>query len=316
MDIILKNQLNSTLEQTNFPIGKLYRGKVRDNYTVNGKRIIVCTDRLSAFDRIICTIPFKGQVLNQLTAFWFNETRHIVKNHVIEIPDPNVIVAKECKPIPIEMIVRGYITGVTKTSLWFNYSSGQRKFFSAVLPDNMKKDQKLGEPILTPTTKMEAHDRNLSRDEIKKFVPLEVFRQMEETAFRLFDFGSRLAERRGMILVDTKYEFGLLDDQLMLIDEIHTPDSSRFWFADTYEKLFSQGQPQRELDKEYVRRWLASKGFLGEGQIPPIPDEIRVEAARRYIQAFETLSDKKFNPDSQNASERIGAWLKENGYLR
>lgn len=313
---MLKNQLNNTLEETNFSVGKVYHGKVRDNYTANGTRIIICTDRLSAFDRIICTIPFKGQVLNQLACFWFSETKHIANNHLIEMPDPNVMIAKECKTIPVEMIVRGYITGVTKTSLWINYSNGQRNFFGTVLQDNLKKDQKLNEPILTPTTKLEARDRNLSRNEIEKFVPLDIFEQMEETALKLFDFGSRLAEKRGLILVDTKYEFGLLDDQLMLIDEIHTPDSSRFWFADTYEKLFSQGQPQRELDKEYVRRWLASKGFLGEGQIPPIPDEIRVEAARRYIQAFETLSGKKFNPDSQNASERIGAWLKEKGYLR
>ncbi|MBI2076203.1 MAG: phosphoribosylaminoimidazolesuccinocarboxamide synthase [Candidatus Aenigmarchaeota archaeon] len=315
MDVMLRNQLNNTLAETSFSFGKLYRGKVRDNYTINGRRIIICTDRLSAFDKIICTIPFKGQVLNQLAAFWFNETRRIAKNHLIEMPDANAIIAKECKPIPIEMIVRRYITGVTKTSLWFNYSKGERKFFSAVLPNNLKKDQKLGEPIITPTTKMEKHDRNLSRNEIEKFVPVDIFRQMEETSFRLFEFGSGLAESRGLILVDTKYEFGLCDGELTLIDEMHTPDSSRFWFANTYEKLFSQGQPQRELDKEYVRRWLASKGFLGEGPVPAVPEDVRIEAAKRYIEAFEILTDKKFEPDTRDASKRIEKNLMKKGYI-
>ncbi len=314
-DSVLKNQLNKTLKETNFSIGKFYHGKVRDNYSANGKRIIVCTDRLSAFDRVICTIPFKGQVLNQLASFWFGETKKIAKNHVVAVPDPNVLVANECKVIPIEMIVRGYITGVTKTSLWFNYSNGQREFFGVTLPGGLRKDQRLEEPILTPTTKLEAHDRNLNRQDVKKLVAPEMFSRMEEIASRLFSFGSKLAEKRGMILVDTKYEFGLLGDELILVDEIHTPDSSRFWHAGSYEKLFAEGKPQRELDKEYVRRWLAAKGFVGDGQVPVVPDEIRIEAAKRYIEAFEVFTNEKFEPDTAEPASRIEKNLREKGYI-
>ena len=249
----IKNQLNYTLKKTNLNIGKKYEGKVRDNYILDGKRIIITTDRISAFDRVLCTLPFKGQVLNHTSAFWFEKTKNVVKNHVIDVPDPNVMVVKECKLIPVEMVVRGYITGVTKTSAWYNYEKGVRNFCGNVLPEGMKKNQKFEKPIITPTTKAEygAHDESLSGKEIIKrnIVDEKIYKQMEKAALALFDFGTKLVAKNNLILVDTKYEFGLDEkENLTLIDEIHTPDSSRFWIKDSYEKLFSQG---KEPEKVY-----------------------------------------------------------------
>ncbi|MDP6548039.1 MAG: phosphoribosylaminoimidazolesuccinocarboxamide synthase, partial [Candidatus Woesearchaeota archaeon] len=251
-DEILKNQLNFNLEKTNFNIGKRYEGKVRDNYLLGDKRLIITTDRISAFDRVLCTIPFKGQVLNQTSAFWFEKTKNIVKNHVIGVPDPNVTVARECKLIPVEMVVRGYLTGVTTTSAWYNYEKGVRDFCGNKLPDGMKKDQKFDKPIITPSTKAEkgAHDESVSGEEMIKrgIVDEKIYRQMEKVAIELYNFGKELVAKNNLILVDTKYEFGLDEDgNLTLIDEIHTPDSSRFWIKDTYDKLFSEGKEPQKL---------------------------------------------------------------------
>ncbi|HLC60049.1 MAG TPA: phosphoribosylaminoimidazolesuccinocarboxamide synthase [Candidatus Nanoarchaeia archaeon] len=314
-DAILKNQLKFTLDKTNFKFGKKYEGKVRDNYTLDGKRIIITTDRISAFDRVLCTIPFKGQVLNQTAAFWFEKTKNIAENHIISIPDPNVMIAKECNPIPVEMVVRGYITGVTTTSAWYNYEKGVRNFCGNVLPENLKKNQKLAKPIITPSTKAEhgAHDESISGEQIikRKLVDEEIYTQMEKAALALFDFGTILVERNNLILVDTKYEFGELNGRLVLIDEVHTPDSSRFWIKDTYAELFSKGQEPQKLDKEYVRMWLSEKGFIGEGKIPLISDEVKVEAARRYITAYEMITGKQFEAQNGDVLKRIEGNLRE-----
>ena len=308
-DTILRNQLKHTLYKTNFKIGKKYEGKVRDNYILNDKRIIITTDRISAFDRVLCTIPFKGQVLNQTSAFWFEKTKNIVKNHVIDVPDPNVMVVRECKPYPVEIVVRGYITGVTTTSAWYNYEKGVRNFCGNTLPEGLKKNQKFDKPIITPSTKAEhgSHDESISADEIikRKLVDGKIYRKMEKAALALFDFGTKLVAKNNLILVDTKYEFGKLNGELVLIDEAHTPDSSRFWIKDTYNKLFSKGQEQQKLDKEYVRQWLANKGFIGEGKIPKIPDEVKIEAAKRYITAYEMITGKEFEAKKGDVLERI-----------
>ncbi len=321
-DYVIASQLKNTLEKTDFPeLGKKYEGKVRDNYTQNDKRFIIVTDRISAFDRVLGTIPFKGQVLNQLAYYWFNHTRDVVKNHMEDLPDQNVMVVRECQPLPVEIVVRGYITGVTKTSAWYNYSNGVRNLCGNKLPEGLKKDQKFDKPIITPTTKGDhtkgEHDKNISPDEIVKqgLVSREFMDKMIEVSFRLFELGQKTVAKQGLILVDTKYEFGLIDGELVLMDEIHTPDSSRFWFADTYQELFDKGEEQRKLDKEYVRVWLAKQGFTGDGEVPALTDEVRAEAAKRYIRAYEIITGEKFNVDNKPVIERIAENLKSKGYL-
>lgn len=304
-------QIPYCLKGTDFlSLGQKYEGKVRDNYSKDGKRFIVVTDRLSAFDRVITLIPFKGQVLNQMAEFWFEKTSDIIGNHVIEFPDPNVVVAKECKSLPVEMVVRGYITGVTSTSVWTHYEKGERNFCGNVLPDGMKKNQKLDHPILTPSTKAGhgGHDESVSRDQVleRKIITAEQFDRMADAAMRLYQRGVEIAAKQGIILVDTKYEFGISPEgEILLIDEIHTPDSSRFWFADEYEKRFAAGEEQKKIDKEYLREWLAERGFRGEGEIPVIPDDIRVETARRYIEAYELITGQKFVGEAGNVSARL-----------
>jgi phosphoribosylaminoimidazole-succinocarboxamide synthase len=318
---VIARQIEHSLERTDFPgLGKKYEGKVRDNYILGDKRIIITTDRISAFDRVLGTIPFKGQVLNQLAAFWFDRTRHIARNHIIDVPDPNVMVVRECEPVPVEMVVRGYITGVTTTSAWYNYQRGVRDFCGIRLPEGLRKDQKFAKPIITPTTKAGHgdHDRPISGEEAVKegLVSAELFGKMSEVSLKLFDFGSKFVAKHGLILVDTKYEFGLLDGQLVLMDEIHTPDSSRFWFADTYEELFRKGEEQRKLDKEYVRTWLANQGYIGDGKPPKLTHEIVTEAAKRYIEAYEKITGAQFKTDAENVVKRILENLRKKGYVK
>ncbi len=306
---VLRRQLDYVLHDTRFDLGEKYEGKVRDNYQLNGKRIIVTTDRISAFDRVLCALPFKGQVINQTAAFWFERTRHIIENHLIDVPDPNVLVARQCRMIPVEMVVRGYLTGVTTTSAWYHYARGHRDFCGHVLPDGMKKNQGFDRPIITPSTKPEkgGHDESVSADEILRsgLVDEGVYREMEGAALALFAFGTELAAAQNLILVDTKYEFGLFDGRLVLIDEIHTPDSSRFWIRNTYEERFGRGEEPDKLDKEYVREWLADRGFRGEGPVPAIPDEVRIEAARRYIAAYEMITARSFEARNEDVLQRI-----------
>lgn len=304
-------QLPLCLKATDFPgLGVKYEGKVRDNYSKDGKRFIIVTDRLSAFDRVITLIPFKGQVLNQMARFWFDRTSDIVGNHVIEFPDPNVVVARECKAMPVEMVVRGYITGVTSTSIWTHYEKGVRDFCGNKLPEGLKKNQKLEKPILTPSTKADygGHDESVSREQIleRGIVTPEQFDYMASVAMKLYARGVEIAAKQGMILVDTKYEFGVdPEGKIVLIDEIHTPDSSRFWFADEYEKRLASGEEQKKIDKEYLREWLADRGFKGEGEVPVIPDDIRAETGRRYVEAYELITGEGFVAEVGDVDARL-----------
>ena len=310
-DDILAAALKHPLEGTDFPsLGEKYEGKVRDNYTQSDRRTLIVTDRISAFDRILGTLPLKGQVLNRVATWWFEQTEGIAKNHVISTPDPNVLVAHQCTPLPVEMIVRAYLTGSTSTSSWVHYARGERVFCGHPLPDGMKKHQRLPEPILTPSTKAEKgdHDVSASREEILSMTGMrpEDFDQAGKMAMDLFAFGQRVCADRGLILVDTKYEFGKTKDgEIVVIDEIHTPDSSRFWFSSTYEERFTAGKDPESFDKEYVRRYLADRGFTGDGEIPPIPDAVKVEAIKRYIQAIETITGEAFEPNLEPPLPRI-----------
>ncbi|MEI6479180.1 MAG: phosphoribosylaminoimidazolesuccinocarboxamide synthase, partial [bacterium] len=266
-------------------------------------------------DRIIAYIPHKGQVLNQISAFWFDKTKDIVQNHVIEVPDPNVLVAKKCKPFPIEVIVRGYITGVTDTSLWTLYQNGQRDFGGFVLPEGMKKNQKLDMPVLTPTTKSDEHDRPVTPKEIveEKMLSQELWDEVADKAIKIFVRGQEIAKEAGLILVDTKYEFGLDENgKVTLIDEVHTPDSSRYWQAGTYEERISQGLDPEYFDKEFLRIWFKENSKPYEDKVlPDAPVEMVNELSRRYIQIFEQLTKQKFIADDNvDITERITNNLK------
>jgi phosphoribosylaminoimidazole-succinocarboxamide synthase len=312
----IRRALAHPLERTDFPtLGKKYEGKVRDNYSApDGRRFIITTDRISAFDRVLGTLPLKGQILNRVAAWWFEKTRDVAPNHLLSVPDPNVIVARECQPLGVEMVVRAYLTGTTSTSIWVHYARGEREFCGHRLPDGLKKHQALPEPILTPSTKAEkgGHDVSASREHILELtgMPAADFDRAAEIAMALFSFGQKLCAERGLILVDTKYELGKTrDGQILVIDEIHTPDSSRFWFSDSYGARFHAGQDPESFDKEYVRRFLVEHGFRGDGPIPPIPDEVRVEATRRYIAAVEQITGEAFQPTLEDPIARIRAHL-------
>lgn len=308
---VIRAQLTKTLGSTDLPIpGEKYEGKVRDCYIANGRRTIVVTDRLSAFDVVLGTIPFKGQVLNQMAAYWFEATAGLVPNHVLSVPDPQVMVGVECKLLPVEFVMRSYLTGVTSTSIWSHYQQGARTFCGHALPDGMRKNQRLEKALLTPSTKAEKgdHDKSVSRAEILEMGVLSAadFDEAAAMCARLFAFGQAEALKRGLILVDTKYEVGRKPDgTLCFIDEIHTPDSSRYWYADDYQARFDAGQEPRGLDKEYVRRTLAEQGYKGEGPPPPLTDEVRVEAARRYIQVCELITGRPFVPNTEEPGARI-----------
>jgi len=308
---LLHEQCARTLEDTDLAaLGRREVGKVRDSYIQDKRRFIVVTDRVSCFDVVVGSLPFKGQVLNQIAAFWFEKTRDLTRNHLLEVPDPCVSVVEECRPLPVEFVYRGYLTGSTKTSIWTAYDNGERSYCGHQLPEGLSKHEKLPEPLLTPTTKAPAgqHDELTSRSEILSQGTLteEVFDGAAEICSQLFAMGQRWAESRGLILVDTKYELGLdAEDRLVVIDEIHTPDSSRYWYADRYERAMSEGGDPEALDKEYVRRWLGEQGYRGEGPIPEIPADVRCEAARRYIEAYEQISGMAFEPDTSDPLPRI-----------
>jgi phosphoribosylaminoimidazole-succinocarboxamide synthase len=308
----LRAALPRCLVHTDFPeLGDKYEGKVRDNYTTrDGRRYIVVTDRISAFDRVLGAVPFKGQVLNGLAAWWFQATRGVVPNHVVRVPDPNVLECVECTPILVEMVVRGYATGTTSTSLWVHYERGVRVFCGHRLPEGLKKHQMLPEPILTPTTKAPKgeHDVSGSREEILATgkVSAADFDEAALLAMKLFAIGQRICADRGLILVDTKYEFGRTPDgKMVVIDEIHTPDSSRFWQKETYDERFREGRDPEPLDKDFVRRWYLEQGYRGEGEPPPMPDEIRIGAAERYIAAYEQITGAAFPADTEPPLARI-----------
>ncbi|QQG40821.1 MAG: phosphoribosylaminoimidazolesuccinocarboxamide synthase [Candidatus Levyibacteriota bacterium] len=296
-----------TVDLTGF--GKKYSGKVRDWYIADNKRILITTDRISAFDRILGHIPYKGQVLNLLSAFWFSKTNDIIDNHMISVPDPNVMIGKNATPVPIEVVVRGYISGVTNTSIWGSYQKGERTIYGIQLPEGLRKNQKLPTPIITPTTKAETgHDERLTRKEIieRNIVAKDVWEQIEDAAIRVFQRGSEIAEEKGLILVDTKYEFGMLDGKVLIIDEMHTPDSSRFWKKDTYEQRFSQGLEPENFDKEFLRIWFKDHGYTGDGEPPTMPDDFIMQVSKRYQDVYEILTEEKLLIDEkENIEERI-----------
>ena len=287
-----------------------YVGKVRDVYSIDGDYLVmVVSDRISAFDVILPEgIPYKGQVLNQIAALFLDETSDIVPNWKIATPDPMVTVGKLCKPFPVEMIIRGYLTG----SSWRTYKSGKREICGVPIPDGMKEHQRFEKPIITPTTKAdEGHDEDISREEIIRqgLISEDDYKQIEEITYKLFQRGSEIAAKHGLILVDTKYEFGKIGDQIYLMDEIHTPDSSRYFIADQYEECFEKGLPVKQLSKEFVREWLMANGFQGqEGQqVPEMTPEIVSSISERYIELYEKVTGKKFEKadESDDVLKRI-----------
>ncbi len=304
------------LEKTNFKnLGELYVGKVRDVYSQKDKVILISTDRYSAFDRNLALIPCKGQVLTQTSRFWFKQTKDIVKNHILDFPDPNVVIGKKCKVIPIEMVVRGYITGITGTSLWTLYQKGQRDFGDFTLPDGMKKNQKLDHPLLTPTTKSNEHDRPLTTADIikEKIISEELWKKLADAAIKLFKRGQEISLKHGLILVDTKYEFGLDEKgELTLVDEIHTPDSSRYWQAKTYEARIAKGLEPENFDKEFLRLWFKENcDPYKDKVVPEAPKELVEELSRRYIQIYEQITGASFKIESGDIKKRIENNLKK-----
>ena len=301
----VKTQLKHTLNEVKFNLeGEYYKGKVRDNYFSEDKITMITSDRVSAFDCVLGTIPFKGQILTEIAKFWFDKTKHIIPNHIISHPDPQVLITKRAKTLPVEVIVRQYITG----SLWREYKSGINGQYGFNLPDNLKENQKFDVPILPPTTKAEygMHDEPISREEIiDNLVDKEIYEKAEKCALALFKAGQDWASKRGLILVDTKYEFGMYNNELIVIDEIHTPDSSRFWLAEDYEELYKAGKKQIMLDKENIRQWLIGKGFSGEGTPPELEDEIRILLSEKYMELYEKLIGRKFVPSVGDVKTRI-----------
>jgi phosphoribosylaminoimidazole-succinocarboxamide synthase len=292
-------------------------GKVRISYALGpDRRLFVTTDRLSAFDRIVAGVPYKGQVLNQLSAWWFDQTTDVVPNHALAVPDPNVLVARAARPLPVEVVVRGFITGVTSTSLWRPYAAGARRLYGYDLPDGLRKNDPLPAPLITPTTKPPAgsagHDEPLSLTDVTDRGLVEPARwtQITDVAHELFRRGQVLAERAGLILVDTKYEFGLAaDGTLLLIDEVHTPDSSRYWMRASYRDRLAAGEEPESLDKEVVRRALADAGFTGDGPVPDLDPAVWSATSARYIDAYERLTGLTFEPGEYPVDRRIAAHL-------
>jgi phosphoribosylaminoimidazole-succinocarboxamide synthase len=315
-DDVLRAQLPHTLRQLDMPaLGELYRGKVRDNYSRGDRIVMITTDRVSAFDHVLGTIPFKGEILSRLTTFWFDKVKDIAPIHLVDTPDPSVMVVRRAKPLPVEIIVRGHITG----SLWRDYQSGKAGAYGISWPAGLKKDQRLADPVVTPSTKAEygRHDEPISEAEILRqgLVAPDVWAEARAIALRLFARGQEWARTRGLILVDTKYEMGMFDNELVVIDEIHTPDSSRYWVADGSEERFQRGEDQRMLDKENIRQWLIQEhGFSGQGKPPPLTDDVRVMLARTYVSLYERLTGQKFRSQVGSVEARILGNLAARGY--
>ena len=286
-----------------------YQGKVRDVYTVDDKLVMIATDRISAFDVVLPrAIPYKGQVLNQIAALFLEKTQDIVKNWVLDVPDPNVTVGKKCEPFQVEMVIRGYLSGHAARE----YQAGKRTLCGNPLSEGLKENDQLPTPLITPTTKAhEGHDEDISREEILKqgLVSEQDYKKLEEYTFKLFERGTQLAKEQGLILVDTKYEFGKIGDEIILIDEIHTPDSSRYFYAEGYAERQKNGEEQKQLSKEFVRRWLIANGFQGkEGQkVPEMDDAFVQSVSDRYIELFEKITGKEFikTSDDEDVITRI-----------
>ena len=320
------NASSPVLDQIELPLDGRREGKIRISYDLPAstgepvRRLFITTDRLSAFDRVLACVPGKGQVLNELAWWWFGELSDIVANHALSLPDPNVLIATAAAPLPVEVIVRHAITGVTNTSLWQRYAAGQRLIDGHTLPDGLHKNELLPTPIITPTTKAEAggHDEPLSVAEVEArgLVAPALWEQVCAASLAIFERGSQRAQAAGLILADTKYEFGLAPDgTLLLIDEVHTPDSSRFWEGSTYEARLLAGEEPESMDKEIVRRAYADVGYRGDGPIPTLDPAVWVAAAAGYQRAYERLTGRSFVAAEQPAAERIQRSLQNAGFL-
>jgi phosphoribosylaminoimidazole-succinocarboxamide synthase len=324
----IKTLLPVAFKHSELPLPGKHSGKVRDIYPLEDNRqLMITTDRLSAFDRVLASVPFKGQVLNQLSGWWFDQTRSVIPNHVIDLPDPNALVAWQAEPFPVEVIVRGYITGVTSTALWYRYSLGERDIYGYHFPPGLRKNEQLAQPIITPTTKggPTGHDERLTCNEVvqKGLLDAQTWEQVQEAALAVFALGQQVASQAGLILVDTKYEFGRLPEdssspngKIALIDEVHTPDSSRFWKADTYLERFERGEEPENFDKEFIRIAYAQLGYRGDGTPPEMTDDLWVSASQRYITIYETLTGKRLIPGDYPVEPRLVANLRKNGVLR
>lgn len=314
--------------ELDLPLPDRRDGKVRTSWALDpdehgDRRLIVTTDRLSAFDRVLAGVPYKGQVLNQLSAWWFERTADIVPNHALGVPDENALVARAAQPLTVEVVVRGHITGVTDTSLWGMYAAGARHMYGYELPDGLRKNTPLPRHIVTPTTKAVAggHDQPLSCAEVvaRDLLPADLWERVQTAALALFARGVAVAEAAGLILADTKYEFGLVPgthgDELLLIDEVHTPDSSRFWMVDSYERRLAAGEEPESLDKEFVRRAFADLGYKGDGPVPRLPPDVWSATAGRYVLAYETLTGQAFAPGAYPVQARLTEHLTKAGLL-
>ena len=307
---VIRENLNSCLTDTSalrLP-GRL-EGKVRDIYDLGDKLLLITTDRQSAFDRVLAEVPFKSQVLNLVSAWWFEQTADIVPNHVLEVPDPSATLARKCKPFPVEFVVRGYLTGSTSTSAWTLYDNGERNICGNILPDGMRKNQRFPEPIITPTTKSDEHDESITPQGIVEqgLMRAEDWEKASSTALRLFRRGVKLAAENGLILVDTKYEMGTdSEGNMLLIDEIHTPDSSRYWLAETYQQRFRAGEKPDSIDKEFLRLWFRERcDPYNDEKLPTPPDDLVVELSSRYIKLYEMITGRDFQPATGDPLERL-----------
>lgn len=308
------------LDQSHLPLGEKYQGKVRDAYDLGDSILLLTTDRLSAFDRHLALIPYKGSVLNLTSAWWFEQTAALIPNHVIAVPDPNALIAKKCTVFPIEFVVRGYISGTTSTSLWTQYQKGVRDYCGLSFPEGLRKNQKLPEPLLTPTTKEKIHDRPIAPADIisEGWMNEDDWSLASTLALKLYQRGVELAENQGLILVDTKYEFGRdAKGNILVVDEIHTPDSSRYWLADSYQARFDEGLEPENIDKEFLRLWFAkhSDPYKDE-KLPKAPKELIEELSLRYIQLYEKITGNPFcftdlqEPVSQRVMRNIANYLR------
>lgn len=297
----IRQAVGNCLVDTDIGIGSKKKGKVRDTYDLGDKVVIVTTDRQSAFDRILAAVPFKGQVLNQTSAWWMDNTQHIVGNALLGLPDPNVAVMKKCSVFPVEFVVRGFMTGSTDTSLWTHYSQGSRLYCGHTFPDGLVKNQRLAANVVTPTTKAETHDVPISHAEIVEqgLMSQQDLDTVSEAALALFNYGQAQAAQRGLLLVDTKYEFGKdADGNILLVDEIHTPDSSRYWIGDTYEQRVAQRQEPQNIDKEFLRLWFREHcDPYNDEVLPEAPTELVVELSRRYVYLYQKITGQAFQPE-------------------
>ncbi len=317
---IIQKQLGNCLDDTSFlNIPGMRKGKVRDTYDLGDKLLLITTDRQSAFDRVLANIPFKGQVLNLVSEFWFKKSSHIVKNHIISVPDPNVTLATKCKVFPIEFVVRGYLTGSTDTSAWTLYQKGIRNICGNILEEGMRKNQKFDKPILTPTTKSDAHDEPISAEQIieRNIIDEKTWNKLQSIVFALFEEGTKTADSHGLILVDTKYELGTNENgEIVLIDEVHTPDSSRYWLKESYPSRFAENKEPENIDKEFLRLWFkAHCDPYKDKVLPKAPDDLVVELSSRYITLYEMITGSEFRTDNNPVKERMTKNLKAAGII-